>query len=136
MSATKETVVQAPVAESNASSNMDIKIKQETVTVLSSSAAAAAASPAVSLNANGYVRSIALLRDLNSDKINLIKKEAVSGKPIAQTELGSCYKYGFGVTRDDNLAFENFRLAAAQGNTEALMQLCLFLFWYLWSRGE
>jgi len=46
-------------------------------------------------------------------------KAAEQGNATAQTYLGVCYKYGYGVSQDDGKAVEWYTKAALQGNAMA-----------------
>lgn len=44
---------------------------------------------------------------------------AKGGNPTAQKQLGDCYRFGYGVAKDDKQAFYWYQKAAEQGNDEA-----------------
>ena len=57
------------------------------------------------------------------DEIGDIRRKAKAGDPMAQDQLGDCYKHGLGVERDYQRAVEWHQKSAAQGNAAAQRSL-------------
>ncbi|MBQ7306918.1 MAG: sel1 repeat family protein, partial [Clostridia bacterium] len=51
------------------------------------------------------------------------QKSANKGLAVAQNNLGNCYYWGYGVTRDYRKAVEWYKKAAAQGYSRSIENL-------------
>jgi len=67
----------------------------------------------------GHIDSVNSLRALDDieylKELSAIKEKALEGNATAQNRLGEMYEYGFGLKRDLEKAFEQYKLAADQG---------------------
>ncbi|NQZ33409.1 MAG: sel1 repeat family protein [Oceanospirillaceae bacterium] len=71
----------------------------------------------------GHIDSVNSLRALDDieylKELNKIKQKALSGNATAQNRFGEMLEYGFGVKRDAQAAFAQYKLAADQGYVAA-----------------